>query len=189
MKTIKSILILSILLTSFISLGQVTNEVCDCPKPTKDDLLNICHSIYVRESYNGTEPFTWEYQRRLWEIACVNPLKDTPEEVINKIQCFWNKYRADFTCDNYVDSLVSNKNIIKFCLERGFTAFVTEAVKKYHLDMNFTDKDGKTVLDCIIELRDICSKRPPVDEYKIKEYNRFYDMLRKNGAKHANELQ
>jgi hypothetical protein len=106
----KNLLTICVLFTiSFGSLAQenqLTVDDCNCPKPSKDDLLNICHSIYVKQKYDGTEPFVFEYQRRLWKAACVDPLKDTPEEAIKKIQCFWNKYR--------VDSLASNKNIIKF---------------------------------------------------------------------------
>lgn len=160
----------------------------ECPAPTKQQFLNICHAIYVKELYSGTEPFSYEYQKKMWDISCANPSKDDKVAAKEKIQKMWNKYRESFTCDNYVDSLASERNITKFSIDRGFTAFVSEAVKKYNLDMNFKDTDGQTVLDFIKEQEELTYKQPPVDEYKIKEYKRLYDMLRNSGAKHAKEI-
>jgi hypothetical protein len=54
--------------------------------------------------------------------------------------------------------------------------------------MNFIDIDGQTVLDFIMEQIELKNNQPPIDEYGVKELYRLYEMLKKDGAKHANEL-
>ena len=186
MKTtiLKNIAIITICLLSMKSNSQETKEVCDCPEPNKYQFQDVCDSIYERARYDGPLPFSFRYQLQLFRLACIDTLKDTPEEAKIKMQNFWNKYRELFTCDNYIDSTATDKNLAKFCMERGFTLFVSEAVKKYQLDLNFTDKDGQTLLDYITEEIDFQkSYGSNINEGKINEFKRLYDLLRKKRCK------
>ncbi len=57
------------------------------------------------------------------------------------------------------------------------------------MDLNYIDPaDNRTILDFISsEIEQL--KKSPIDyKEKITEFKRLYDLLQKNGAKHANEL-
>jgi hypothetical protein len=163
-------------------------EVCDCPEPTKDEFTSVCQAIYDKEAYEGSGPFSYVYQENLWELSCVKP-NESIEIAKIKIQCMWSKYRQNFRCFGYPDSIATDLNILKFSLDTGFTAFISEAVKKYNLDMNFKDPaDNKTILDFIKDQIKIIGNSPPVDNAKITEYNRLYKMLQDQGAKHGKDL-
>jgi hypothetical protein len=78
---------------------------------------------------------------------------------------------------------------MKFSLESGFTTILTEGIKRWNLDMNFIDPgDGKTILDFVLKQENYIRSSPPVDEDKANEYQRIYQLLRTNGAKHSWEL-
>ena len=162
----------------------------NCPKPTRDQFLRVCHAISEKQMAPDPKPGVgYQYQESLWEMSCAIPGVDSIEKAKVKIQKMWNENREDFRCYRYPNYFSSDKNIAKFSLETGFTAFVTEAVKRYELDMNFIDPgDKKTVLDFLQDQENYTRNSPPVDTERADEYNRFYKLLRSKGAKHANEL-
>ena len=186
----KKLITLCLLLTTvFTSQAQEKQtDVCDCPEPTKEQFGNVCQAIYDKEVYEGSAPFSYVYQEILWEISCANP-NESLELAKIKIKCMWNKYRQNFRCYGYPDSVATERNIAKFSVDTGFTAFTSEAVKKYNLDMNFKDPaDNKTVVDFIKDQIRIIRDTPPVNNAKVTEYERLYNMLVKYGAKHAKDL-
>jgi hypothetical protein len=168
-------------------LEEVTEKVKECPTPTKNQFFNLCQNLYDKEPYDGSGPFGYAYQEDLWDISCAKPT-DSFEVAKVKIQTMWNKHRENFRCYN-TTSAANEKNIAKFSIDSGFTVFISEAVKKYNLDMNFKDPaDNKTVLDFLKDQETIISNTPPVNEAKIIEYRRLYKMLETSGAKRAKDL-
>jgi hypothetical protein len=169
-------------------LEAVAESIKDCPTPTKDQFTSVCQAIYDKEVYEGSGSFSYVYQENLWELSCAKP-NESLESAKIKIQQMWNKHRQDFRCHGYASSVATELNVTKFSVDTGFTAFLSEAVKKYNLDMNFKDPaDNKTVLDFIKDQVTIISNTPPVKEAKITEYNRLYKMLEMNGARQAKDL-
>jgi hypothetical protein len=171
-------------------LEKVAKEVDECPAPTKSQYSSVCHSIYEKQSLANPKPgVSYGYQESIWELSCAVPGVDTIETAKTKIQKMWNKYRTSFRCYDYPTLQASEKNIAKFSLDTGFTTFLTEAVKRYDLDMNFVDPgDNKTLLDFIQDQEKIIRNSPPIDTGRANEYNRIYKMFRDKGAKHAKEL-
>ena len=163
----------------------------NCPEPTRDSFIGVCISIYQKENaIESSTNFGYRYQEELWELSCVNAKIDSPELVKLKIQQMWNKNRETFRCYNYPTSIASDRNVTKFSLDTGFTAFLIEAVRKYKLDMNFLDPADKlTILDFIEEREKYIRNLQPVDTPKADEYQKIYNLLKTNGAKHSWELK
>ncbi len=170
-------------------LSEVTSKVeGECPEPTKDQFLTVCQGIYNRKTIEKPG-FSYTYQEDLWKISCAKPGVDSIDTARTKIQTMWNSHREKFRCPGYPTSIANDKNIGKFALDNGFSGFLIEAVKKYKLDLNFKDSaDQKTVLDFVKERKEYIQNSPPVDNTKVAEYDRIYQMLQSNGAKHAKDL-
>jgi hypothetical protein len=171
-------------------LEKVAKEVDECPAPTKDQLSEVCSEIYFRaEAKMPNTELNYSYQEKLWKISCAEPGKDSIETAKPKVQKMWNKYRADFRCYNYPNSIASDANITKFSLDNGFPGFIIEAARKYKLDMNFIDpKDNKTVLDFVLDQEALIRRTPPVNTEKADEYKRISTILETNGAKRGKDL-
>jgi hypothetical protein len=185
----KNLLIICLLVTTaFTSQAQEKKvEDCDCPEPTKEQFFNLCQNLYDKEPYEGPGPFGYQYQEDLWEISCADLKKDSKEIAWKKIECMWNKYREKFICYN-TTSVADGKNILKFSIDSGFTVLISEFVK-HNFDVNFKDPaDNKTVMDFLKDQITSISNSPPVNENKIKEYQRLYNKLLTIGAKHAKDL-
>lgn len=163
---------------------------CDCPEPTKLQYSYVCSSLYDRKEAKSNGPAVgYEYQEILWKMACAKIGIDKLDIARIKMQIMWNKYREKFRCYNYPILLASDKNFAKFSIDTGFTGFLTEAVKRYDLDMNFIDPgDKKTLLDWLQEREKQIRNSPPVDTGKADELQRMYQLLKSNGAKHSREL-
>jgi len=100
----------------------------------------------------------------------------------------WLKSREHFQCSNEGFS-ISNGNVTKFSVDIGFSYFLISAVKYYKLDMNFKDKaDGKTILDFLSSEIERYENTSVDNRIKVKEYQRIYELLKINGAKHSWEL-
>ena len=183
-------LILFLMIIGLQSFCFAQNDSSDCPAPTKEDFIGLCVSIYEKQMANIPKPGVgYGYQEALWEMSCAKPGFDRIETAKVKIQKMWNSYRERMRCYNYPGFSASEKNIAKFSAESGFTTFLTEAVKRYDLDMNFIDPgDGKTVLDFIQDREIAVRNSPPIDTAKADEYQRIYQLLKSKGAKHKWEL-
>lgn len=177
------------LIIAFTSQAQEKKaEDCNCPEPTKEQFSNLCQNLYDNEpAYDENGPVGYQYQAALWEMSCADLDKDSKEIAWKKIECMWNKYKEKFRCYN-TTSVADGKNILKFSIDSGFTVLISEFVK-YKFDVNFKDPaDNKTVMDFLKNQISIISNSPPVNEDKIKEYQRLYDKLLTIGAKHAKDL-
>ena len=157
----------------------------NCPEPTRDNFTNVCNSIYERKE--SESKFGDKYLEDLWMISCVTSSIDNDEVAKIKIQTMWNKYRKKFRCYGYTGVSVSDANIAKFSIDTGFSSFLIFVTKKYQLDMNFVDPaDDKTLLD-FLKMQSESYKNSSYST-KYDEYNRIYNLLRSNGAKHSWEL-
>lgn len=186
MKTTLILLIIT-LSCSLQLVAQETKEVCDCPKPTEEQFLKVCNSIYAKKRALDEDTFGYKFAEDLWEMSCAKVGIDSPEQAKQKIQCMWNKYKEDFSCPGDTGTRLHNANVLKYSMDSGFSSFLITAVKKYELDVNFKDPmDKKTVLDFISE--QLVYYRNSSMKNVENEYQRVYDLLRKNGAKHSNEL-
>ena len=183
-------LILLLIIIGLQSFCFAQNDSNECPAPTKEDFIGLCVSIYEKQMANIPKPgVSYGYQETLWEMSCAKPGFDTIETAKVKIQKMWNKHRESMRCYGYPGFTASEDNIAKFSAESGFTTFLTEAVKRYNLDMNFIDPgDGKTVLDFIKEQETYVRSTPRIDTAKADEYQRIYQLLKSKGAKHRREL-
>lgn len=191
----KNIVSLFLIFPIWISVFAQNETTCDVqkdsiPKPTKNQFQSICQDIWDKEMYEGPYHFGYAYQETLWKISGANPEAEDLKGEYQKVARMWDKYRECFRCSFHTDSVANEKNILKFSIDSGFTVFISEAVKKYNLDVNFIDPaDGKTVMDFLKDQIRIIGNCPPVNHAKITEYNRLYTMLRNHGGKHARELK
>jgi hypothetical protein len=165
----------------FVKLGRIC---------TKEEFLSVCNAIYARETPSKQTKYqSYGYQEYLFKMSDADPFTDSFETLKKKVNAMWLKNRKCFRCYNYPTMISSEKNIMKFSLESGFTTMLTEGIKRWNLDMNFIDPgDHKTVLDFVLEQEKIIRNSPPVDIGRADEYQRIYQLLKTNGAKHSWEL-
>lgn len=169
-----------------------SNTNCNCPPPTKDDFAELCIAINESEAAEigpGVDyKFSHKYQEVLWRISCADPQKDSLAVARIKIQCMWNKYRTQFRCRD-VNATIPEGNVAKYSIDCGRTTFLTEAIKRYQLDMNFIDPaDGETLMDFLQKQRKRFLEEIPTINSQVREYNRYYHLFKKSGAKHAKQL-
>ena len=183
-------LVIGILLSGNLAGVAQAQDTCDCPEPTRNDFMRVCEAIYEGKIAPEGSKLSYVYQVELYRLACADPERDTQEEAYAKIRCLWDKYAPSFRCFNYPTSLATDKNVLKFSLETGNTAFLMEAIKRYQLDLNVIDPaDGETILDFVRESMERIQNTPPVDDAKLAFYERVYDLLRQKGAKHISEIR
>ena len=185
-KTMKKLITICLLMATVFTIQAQEKEVCDCPKPTRDQFTGVCNAIYQRKSGSEGSSFGDKYQEEMWKISCADPNKDSKEIAYQKIRNMWNKYREEFRCFGYTGVSVSDTNVSKFSIDTGFSTFLVAAVKMWKLDMNFKDYDGTTLMDFLQIQRE--SYKNSIYLAKYEEYDRIYKLLEKNGAKHAKDL-
>lgn len=192
MKKLISTCILLLNLSNIYAQEAVTvkKDPCDCPQLTELDIAELCFNI--DEKYEADEPekgFTFAFEESLWRMSCAVPGEDTKEEATLKIQCMWKKYREKIRCYVHPTSIAVDKNVTKLSLDINNTVFIYLLVRKYNLDMNFLDpSDNKTFLDFVSEREEYIRSMTPVDMTKADEYQKIYQLLKSNGAKHCWEL-
>lgn len=186
----KNLIIICLLIaTAFTTQAQEKKvEDCDCPPPVEKDYQRICYQINEKQVAGDETELSFKYQESLWKMSCAKDGVDDLETARKKIQKMWNQYRALFSC-HYLGVKVPGGNVTKYSLETGFPEFIRDAVKDYKLDMNFKDPiDGKTILDFVKDEIAYFKRSPSDITPKIKEYERLYELLATNGAKHAKDL-
>ncbi len=160
----------------------------DCPAPTKNEFELVCFSGYDREPIQGNK-LSFSFQEHFWKMSCADQEKDSPAMAKAKIQKMWNQNKENFICSGYAGVLSSGSNITLFSIETGFPTFVSDAVKKWDLNLNFIDKATQgTIMDFLSSEIKRYSKMNNNFSGKIKEYQGTYDYLKIFEVKHANEL-
>lgn len=154
----------------------------DCPKLKRRSVL--CDSIQSRR--DDTDPnsdYDYKFERDMDSIVCADPKKESRKEIDKKIHDVFIKYGDDLYCDS-LSFNVSKGNFLKMAVLSSFGDFLKVAVKDWRVPLNRIDQgDGRTPLDYV---RDEMNKnKGSVTESVLKGY---YELLRRNGAKHKSEL-
>jgi hypothetical protein len=169
---------------------QKKTDVCKCNEPTEVQIAILCYNIDEKQEVD--EPgkgLSFAFEESLWRMSCAVPGVDTKEEAKLKIQCMWNKYKEKIRCYVHPTSIAVNKNVTKLGLDINNTNFIYSLVSIYNLDMNFLDPDDhKTLLDFVKEREEYIRSIKPLDAAKADEYQKTYQLLKSNGAKHNWEL-
>ena len=108
----------------------------------------------------------------------------TPGCVVQaKIQDFWKRRGPSLTC-NLIGFTVRDGSILKLAVEKNSRAFLNDAVRRWKVDLNQVDaSDGRTLLDYVGDERE--KARGTSNEAVMQ---RYYEMLRREGARHRHEL-
>lgn len=151
-KIICSLFFLAASLTFISSFGAAAAYAQETT--TKAELKQFCDDIFTGEAPKLDQSkwkyqFKYNYEYRIWKLAGADPLVDTEETAIPKIQKWYDKYKLQLVCD--VDGFsVSNGSLLKYSIYKDFTHLIESFVLVYDLDINVIDiSDGKTVLDYI----------------------------------------
>lgn len=161
------------------------SAACAQPCPNAEKLDQFCSSVGgIEEDDQVTSgpKYQYYYQRQVFEAACVAP--SDPAEVRNrKIAQMWKRFEdKELVCNN-LQFDVANGSVIKYAASRGIDPFIRDVIR-WQVNLNKVDKtDKRTVLDYVQAHAD----RAKGMETE-KTLRRYYDMLRKAGAKHRHEL-
>lgn len=164
-----------------MAVARAAAEETVCPNPKK--LRGLCMFVGDKEKDpNPLGKFVYKYQRKFLEAACVDIKKDSEEEITKKISNVWSENEKTLICNN-TQFGVANGNIIKYAVNLKFDEFLID-MTQWKVNLNkVDDSDGKTVLDYIQSQIDK-NKGLPAE----KTLQRYYDMMKKSGAKHKSEL-
>jgi hypothetical protein len=146
-------------------------------------LRGLCMYVGSKEKIPGRDGrYVWGYQRRIFEAAGVDTLKDNTDEIARKISRMWNRYEPFLECKS-TQFDITDGSIIKYAVNMKFEEFLIDMVS-WKVNLNkIDDADGMTVLD-YIQMQIGRNRGLPSEPY-LKGY---YDMLKKAGAKHRVEL-
>ncbi len=164
-----------------MAVAKAAEEETVCPNPKK--LRGLCMFVDSKEKDpNPQGRFVWKYQRKLLEAACIDVKKDSEEDIGKKIAKVWQENESTLICNNTKFD-VANGNIIKFAVNLKFDEFLID-VTQWKVNLNKVDaSDGRTVLDYV--QMQIEENKGLASEPVLKKY---YEMLKKAGAKHKKEL-
>lgn len=164
----------------------VSNEAVSTPCPNPKKLMGL--SMYIDSKQRDPNPqgpngqYDWKWQRKMFEAACVDAIKDSEEEIGRKISSMMKQHEAKLEVNNTKFD-VSNGNIIKFAVNLKFDEFLIW-MAKWKVDFNKVDvTDGRTVLDYVSD--QIIRNKGLPQEPVLKGY---YNMIKKAGGKHKYEL-
>lgn len=154
----------------------------DCPKLKRRSVL--CDAIHMR--MDDTDPdsnYDYWFERVMESIVCADPAKESREEINKKIHDVFVRYGDELYCDS-LSFNVPKGNFLKMAVISSFGDFLKVAVKDWYVPLNRIDQgDGRTPLDYIND--EMSKNRGSATESVLKGY---YELLRKYGAKHKNEL-
>lgn len=153
----------------------------NCPNEKK--IQHICAYINDREPDKDPDsPYDYTYQRMVIEASCADMEKDSEALIAEKVSKMWSKFENKLIC-NSLRFDVHNGSIIKYAVASHFDQFI-EDVAAWKVNLNKVDAhDKKTVLDYISDHLER-SKNTPLEP----DLKRYYQILRKAGAKHKREL-
>lgn len=150
----------------------------NCPHLGRMDRL--CQ--YIESKSKDTTPntdFEYNYQRIVYEAACVDYVNDSDEEIARKVNNMWNSYGDSQRCGPM--GVPSTGSPLRFAIHTSFNEFITEAISFWKLDLNRIE-NGQTMLDFLDERieRSIGTMKTNLENYRRS----FIQM----GAKRSSEL-
>jgi len=137
----------------------------------------------VKDS-NPVGGYKYFYQRRVHEAAKVNPVEDSKDVIAKKISAMWATYeQLNLLVCNSTQFDVMDGSLLKYAVSYKFTDFIEDAIA-WKVPLNRVDIiDGRTVLD-YTRYHLQRNKGNALEEM----FQIYYDMLRKAGARHREEL-
>ena len=148
-------------------------------------LRGLCMYVGSKEKVDGggrDGRYVWGYQKRIFNAARVDTLKDSEAIIAQKVSRMWNKYEDLLTCKSTQFDIVEG-SIIKYAVNMKFEEFLIDMVY-WKVNLNKVDEaDNSTLLD-YIQMQIGRNKGLPSEPY-LKSY---YAMFKKAGAKHKVEL-
>lgn len=158
-----------------------SGDAAPCANEAK--LRGICAAVSNRDQTStGPQKYPYRYTRKIFEASCVDMEKDSDEVIAQKVSAMWAKHSDKLTCTD-VSFDVEKGGLIKYAVNAKFDKFIYDVVS-WKVDLNKVDaSDNKTVLDYVQD--QMASYKGLPTEQTLKSY---YDLLRKNGAKHRKEL-
>jgi hypothetical protein len=155
--------------------------------PDLEKIGNICLNLtnFTKDPAPRGD-YSYMYQRKIYDAACVDLQKDSEALMKRKIQEMWRiderQPRPRMTCNNLQFDVASG-NILKFAVRKRFQEFLEDAVW-WGVHLNRVDaSDQRTVLDYVKDELDRTSH--PSTRSTLQAY---YQILREGGAKHRSEL-
>lgn len=170
------------LFISNFATAQQSQVKLECNEPLM--MGPLCMSVEGRiQDSRDDSPFEYTFEEHIYNLACVNVSTDSPSVINKKIQAFWIKYEKELVCDS-TGFNVPKGNILKMAAHTLFSQFLDKAVYDWKVPLNKVDpSDGRTTLDYIKD--EIIKNKGQPNEKPLQSY---YDLLRRNGAKHKSEL-
>ena len=174
--------ITAIFILLFISINLTAQNNYNCNE--KLIMGPLCSSVSDRrQDTREDSPFEYEFEERIYKLACVDINKDSKEIINKKIYYWWIQNEPEIVCTG-ASFNVSQGNILKLAAYNSFTAFLDRAIFDWKIPLNKVDKtDGRTTLDYIKD--ELERSKGQANEKALKDY---YDLLRRNGAKYKSEL-
>ncbi len=154
----------------------------NCPDVSK--LVGLCASISSkRQDSSNPNQYSYAFERKIYEAACVNFDADDGITARKKIQTLWSNYPEQMRCqaNNFN---VQDGHILKYAVETRTFNLLDDATKLWGVNLNIVDPtDNKTVLD-YIQGKMIQYAGTEMEP----ELKRYYDKLKQYGAKHQADL-
>lgn len=164
-----------------IALGLIMSGAgAQCPRPV--NVADLCQ--FVADETAESNPSTgteYVYRTKIREAACVRD-GDSSEEVKVKIRAFWSEYNGRLVC-NVLNSGVRNGHILKLAVNRSSTNFIKDVTRRWKVDLNHVDADGKTVMDYLDD--EIAASRGTSREATLRNY---LQLIRAGGGRYKREL-
>ena len=155
--------------------------------PDLERLVNICTNLsgFTKDPAPRGD-YSYMYQRKIYDAACVDLQKDSEALMKRKIQEMWRiderQPRPRMTCNNLQFDVASG-NILKFAVSTRFQEFLEDA-ENWGVNLNRVDaSDQRTVLDYVKDELDRTSNPSTRSTLQV-----YYNTLRRAGAKHRSEL-
>ena len=155
--------------------------------PDLERLTNICTNLsgFTKDPAPRGD-YSYMYQRKIYDAACVDLQKDSEALMKRKIQEMWRiderQPRPRMTCNNLQFDVASG-NILKFAVSTRFQEFLEDA-EYWGVNLNRVDaSDRRTVLDYVKDELDRTSSPSIRSTLQV-----YYNTLRRAGAKHRSEL-
>ena len=125
-----------------------------CREPLIKDFRMLCGDLVSKEKVHEEEEtdfYEYEYERRIFNLACVNVRIDSEETIKQKVRLWWEKYKTKCKCDSTTFDQ-PNGNILKFSISQSHPLFI-EFLASNNADINFIDPaDNRNVLDYLNDL-------------------------------------
>ena len=144
------------------------------PETDSSVLRAFCFSVEKRSlDLDEQSPFTYEYEKALWQLAGATP-DDDFEAARGKVTQFWNAHHADMVCD----LKGKPEGVLRFAVRNDFLELIEDLADRYQLDVTMPDaSDGKTLVEFMAAELAGTKASEPTPAYQRLEI--MYDYMKK----------